>query len=329
MLVLTEDEPADPLQRKGSAAGSKDCIIMAQQTVLVPLDGSPLAEGVMPYAETLARLLGASVRLLFVVEPVSESPWGRLDAVEKRLSEQQSGEAERYLLSVAEKLERRGTTSSHCVLSGVPADCIVDATEEPDVAMVAMATHGRGGVKRLLLGSVADKVMRLGQSPTLLVRTGEEQRSEQPLVLKRLLVPLDGSPRAEQALPLAEKLARSAGATLVLARVERHLWQTVMAEAPVYDLGEIDAEVTEALGAYLLQLRQRLQRDTTVELQPVRGDPALMLEDLALNGETDLVVMATHGRGGVRRLAIGSMADRVVRLGAPTLLVRTVAVTSG
>lgn len=296
---------------------------MAQQAVLVPLDGSPLAEAVLPYAETLARLLGATVRLVSVVEPVSESGLARLDAVEQRLGEVRRGEVARHLESIVQQLAQRGSIASICVLAGVAADCIIDAAEDPNVVLVAMATHGRGGVKRLLLGSVADKVMRLGTKPTLLVRTTEEQGVQQPLVVRRLLVPLDGSARAEQALPLAEKLARAAGATLVLARVERELWQTVVVEAPMYDVTAMDEEVSQALAEYLEKLRCRFQPETALELMPMRGYPALVLEDLALHGGSDLVVMATHGRGGMRRLAIGSMADRLVRLGAPTLLVRT------
>jgi nucleotide-binding universal stress UspA family protein len=327
MLMVNERERgvADVLPPWRPAAGYKERSSMTQQTVLVPLDGSPLAEGVLPYAETLARLLGATVRLVFVVEPVSESRWERLDDVEQRLDELRRSEAGRYLESIVQQLAQRGSTASICVLAGEAADCIIDAAEDPNVALVAMATHGRGGVKRLFLGSVADKVMRLGTWPTLLVRTTEEQGVQQPLVLRRLLVPLDGSPRAEQALPLAEKLARAAGATLVLARVEREFWQTVMAEAPMYDVTAMDAGVTEALAQYLEKLRCRFPPETALELMPMRGYPALVLEDLALHGGSDLVVMATHGRGGVRRLAIGSMADRLVRLGAPTLLVRTLA----
>jgi nucleotide-binding universal stress UspA family protein len=155
------------------------------------------------------------------------------------------------------------------------------------------------------------------------VRAGETPGTGTPVVLQRIMVPLDGSELAERALPLARRLAQASGATLVLVRAERHLWQWPAGDIPMPDLGHIDEEVTGAITTYLERVQSGLPPSLSVELSPRRGYPSTLLEELAVDGSIDLVVMATHGRGGARRLAVGSMADRMVRLGAPTLLVRS------
>jgi nucleotide-binding universal stress UspA family protein len=296
---------------------------MNQPTILVPLDGSSLAEAVLPYADALARLLTARLHLLTVIESVPDMLWGLSPADRERFAEAQRTAGQQYLDRMAADVIQRGGASSSSVQSGEPSAAILAAGDAPEVMLIAMATHGRGGAARLVLGSVADKVMRLGSCPTLLVRTGEASERQRQVALKRIFVPLDGSELAEQALPLAEQLAGAAGATLVLARVERHLWQMATAyDMPlIANIVELEQQATDRLEAYLYGVRPRLSGDLSVEIVLERGHPALVLEELINQGAIDLVVMATNGRGGLRRAVIGSQADRMVRLGVPTLLV--------
>jgi nucleotide-binding universal stress UspA family protein len=188
--------------------------------------------------------------------------------------------------------------------------------------MVVMATHGRGGLQRLFLGSVADKVMRTADQPTLLISPSEDATARQAIQLRRIVVPLDGSPLAEAALAPAARLAAAAGARLVLLRVQSWPVMTTMALPYVPDLGPVEAELERQAQQYLEGVLGRLPAGVAADIAVLRGIPTMTLVDYVQENAVDLVVMTTHGRGGVRRLALGSTADRLIRLGLPVLLIR-------
>ena len=144
----------------------------------------------------------------------------------------------------------------------------------------------------------------------------------QAIHLRRIAVPLDGSPLAEAALAPAARLAAAAGARLVLLRVQSLPVMATMAYQYVPDLGEIDAELEQLAQQYLEGVLGRLPAGVAADIAVIRGVPAATLADYLQENAVDLVVMTTHGRGGVRRLALGSTADRLVRLGLPVLLIR-------
>jgi nucleotide-binding universal stress UspA family protein len=291
-------------------------------TIIVPLDGSTLAEAALPYAEALATATKASLALIAVVER-EETGWlGVADDIAAHLERARWQSLEHYLSATVTGLRERGFEVSTTVTAGDPADEIVAAADADPGAMIVICTHGRGGITRWAIGSVADKVMRLSTRPVLMVRSEDEGQGRRLVALRRLMVPLDGSPLAEAVLPLAADLARTVGAEIVLVRVEP--WLAVMAPEYGYypDMGRIDAEIAADAKQYLEETRRRLPTDIDVKTIVLRGGPAALLTEFARTEGIDLVIMSTHGRGGFKRLVMGSTADRMVRSGAPVLLIR-------
>jgi nucleotide-binding universal stress UspA family protein len=306
---------------------------MRWSRLLVPLDGSSASEAALPYAEAIAQATGAPIHLLTVVDPVPIKDLAERRRMDEhgRMAEAPHGAVRSYLDSIAESLRQRGIRVTRHVASGDPMETIVaDAMVEP-ASLIVMATDGRGGAERWIVGSVADKVMRLAACPTLLVRSPEPNTATGAVRLRRLLAPLDGSPLAETALPVAADLAQASGAELVLARVEPWLASRMGDfEFAGYaaDIERMEGEVASAASNYLAQQRDRLPPSLAARTVLLRGTAATGLRDLIKQESIDLVVMSTHGRGGLRRLVLGSVADRLVRSGAPVLLVRPDTATS-
>jgi nucleotide-binding universal stress UspA family protein/predicted transcriptional regulator len=286
-------------------------------TLLVPLDGSPLSEAALPYAEAIAEATGASLHLLSVVERDLSLPYGytgmRVADVELRAAEADEDNRrarEQYLAGKVTALQAQGLTVSRSIELGNPVDAILEAASKDDVTMVVMASRGRGAVGRMLVGSVADAVMRTGPRPTLLIRPQYVRIPPRKARFEQLAVGLDGSPEAEAALPLAGELASATGATLHMVRVE---------PAPNY----AQEDTTTSARAYLMQARDQLPQSLSVETVVLQGTPAESLEEFVVRERIDLLLMTTRGRGGLRRLLLGSMAEALVRAGVPTLLLRT------
>jgi nucleotide-binding universal stress UspA family protein len=173
---------------------------------------------------------------------------------------------------------------------GDPAESILIAERELNVDLIVMATHGRSGVGRLLLGSIADQVARSSRAPVVLLRAGQRSPDE----LKTMLVPLDGTPRGALALSLAVPLARASHASLVLVQASRSSLQTA----------ETHANRTAA------QLRRV---GLVAEGRGFLGPPGTAIVSAADDVDADLIVMSTHGRGGRVRTVLGSVANDVVR----------------
>lgn len=268
--------------------------------VLVPLDDAWIATAILPYAELLARTLGAEVRLLSVTRERSDSS---------------------FLEGLAVELRSRGVPVSTAVEHGDPVERILAAANREGVELVVMATHGRGGLERLLIGSVADAVMRACSRPTLLVVPSDFEAA-QPVELKRLLLPLDGSTLAEAALPVAARLAGASGAVLTLVQVVEPVTASVAPVGYVPNLAEWERERANAALAYLGGVRSRLPATLASEALVLRAiDAAAALAGYVQSAGIDLLIMSSRGLGGFRRLVVGSTADRLIRSAVPTLLV--------
>ncbi|MDW8144756.1 MAG: universal stress protein [Roseiflexaceae bacterium] len=312
-------------------------------TIVVPLDGSELSAQVLPYVRMLAPLLGAKVHLLRVIQETHVSgskSWAQVlmsvygvpesEALQRNHYEESMDalrqRVQAYLHAQAQALEDAGLDVTNEVRWGSPAEVIVEvAARYAPGALIAMATHGYSGLRRWALGSVADKVIHATTVPVLVVR-GQAQPIVRPP--RRILTPLDGSGLARQALPLASEIARAAHAELILLRAVVPLLEAYVG-APM--LGRPIAENNEALGAlreYALEnlkaeaasLRAEVPRVTT---QVMIGYPAEVIVDEAREMEVNLIVMATHGYSGLRRWALGSVADKVLHATTtPLILVR-------
>jgi nucleotide-binding universal stress UspA family protein len=312
------------------------------KTILVPLDGSALAERVLPYVRELAPLLDAKVCLLQSFLDVEHDTslaagllgaYGFVEAPEalqertQRAREMVRQHAEGYLATQALRLREYGLDVETEVMVGSPAKVIVDVARERHATLIAMATHGYGGLKRLTLGSVTDQVAHMATAPVLVVPGAAEARQADP-TFERILVPLDGSALANQVLPLAIALAAKANAELVLLEAITPTIETQIRARPFgrplprYSavLEMLHRQAAEGLGALANQLHGRGVRASTA----VKDGPAgeVIVEEAARR-RVDLIVMATHGYSGLKRWALGSVAYTVLHAATtPLLLVR-------
>ena len=281
--------------------------------ILVPLDGSKLAEQVLPYAQMLAGACSASVTLLRVTEPDARMPF----------TANQS--ASDYLKYTASNL--KPVTVDTMEKIGKPAEVIVDFAKADAGCLIVMATHGVTGPRRWLLGSVASKVVQTAVNPILLIRATEDAARLGPFALRRVIVPLDGSGLAERVLPYARMLASKLNLDMQLVRTYSLpadayvVADGVIAQGPAQYRQTLHAECEQYLDGKVESLRA--DGFSTVSATVIEGDAASEIVDLAAGPPQSLIAMSTHGRSGVGRWVLGSVAERVVQHSlSPVLLIR-------
>ncbi len=293
------------------------------ERILVPLDGSQLAEVVLPYAEELAGRLGSEVTLLSVSESDETDRYHEALTYIMRMVEPTKQGAERNL----GKLVAKEVKVDSRTLVGHPADEIVDYAGKADIGLIVMATHGRSGIKRLALGSVAEKVVRTAKQPVALIRAkGARPDVREKGILNKALVPLDGSKESEAAIPYIEELASRLKGEVVLFQVLAPTHYVSAGETATqvpYTVEEMKPLKVSA-GDYLKKVAGRLEGKGITTRSEVRvGSAAEEIIKLADELYVDMVAMSTHGRSGVSRWAFGSVADKVLHAGnTPLLLVR-------
>ena len=292
--------------------------------IVVPLDGSKLAEAVLPVVAYLAQRLGASVTLLHVIE---RNPPQEVHG-ERHLTDEQ--EAYRYLKEVTQRTFPPGMAVDQHVhtteVSDVPRS-IVDHAGELQTDLIALCTHGRSGPREWLFGPIAQQVVALGTTPVLLVHPGEDQ-SEASFNCQNLLVPLDGNPEHEEGLQVAAGLARACTASLHLVMVV-HTVRTLPGEqAATATLlpGATSAmlEISEQSAThYLENLEHSLEnRGIKVTSQVERGDPAKKIVQAAEQSNSDLIILSTHGKTHMDAFWSGSLTPKIAgRSHIPLILV--------
>jgi nucleotide-binding universal stress UspA family protein len=295
------------------------------QHILVPLDGSTLSESVLPAAAALAEAFAADVTLFHVMEErPPETVHGQQHLTEPR-------QAEAYLERVAGSpifRNRRVEVHVHRPSTGDVADSLMAHARELSADLVVLATHGRGGLRDLMFGSIAQQALQRGTTPVLLVNPTLERKAPS-FDPHTILVPLDGTPAHEAALPVASRLARAWGATLVLVHAVPTP-QTLsghqgaagtllpMAARAMLDLSEKGA------GEYMQKVAEGLDREGISTRWSVgRGEPVSVLLETADRVGADLVVLATHARGVLESFWAKSLTPKLMQsLGRPVLLVR-------
>jgi nucleotide-binding universal stress UspA family protein len=292
--------------------------------ILVPLDGSPLAEAALPYAQWLAERGGASLTLV----RATRAPLSLGDAgfQERRAV----AETEAYLAALAGELVAHGFR----VQTGVPyggsaAAWIVEEVAMRHADMVVMATHERSGPDRWLHGSVAEAVVGQAGAPVLLIRVPTSPRAVERFRDQRpvLVVPLDGSSLAEAALPGAVNLARTLGGRILLVGVVPIPGQRVaIVGGEVAFVGSEHTQLVNDTRGYLARIVDHLADiGLTAEALVCQGEPAEAIAEAAAKHSAAAVVMATHGLTGLARTIMGSVAGEVLhRTACPVLLVRSI-----
>ena len=296
--------------------------------LLVPLDGSRLAECVLPSALSLAVHLEARLTLLYVMERAAQpTVHGDRHLTNTR-------EADEYLAEIASRFRAADVAVDahvHPNEEGDVAKSIIDHAADLGTDLIILSTHGGGGARRVLFGSVAQQVLRRGPKPVFLVRPPEGLPAASPdaFDLRRLLVPLDGSPPSESSLPISAVLAKAYNAEVCLVRIVPTL-ATVSGErastallVPTATAASLDLEEVEAKRHLQLIVSQFRADGVRVSAFVGRGDPAQGVLDEASRGDAELIVIATHGRSGLDAVFSGSVASRIVaKFPRPVLLVR-------
>jgi nucleotide-binding universal stress UspA family protein len=273
--------------------------------ILVPLDGSARAERILTQVERLLRREDAEVVLLHVSELAYSL--ARMDTAKLAKEERQTSSA--YLKSAAEGLESRGIRARALQREGAVADGILRAANEVRATLIAMSTHGRTGLARFFLGSVAEKVLRGAPVPVLLLRSFAGGATSAP-PFRRILVPVDGSKTSARVIPAAADLARLFDADVTVLSV-------AVAVEPDATASEEAREEAEKVAARFQERGARARAMTAA------GDPAAAILDTAEAEKADLIAMATHGWTGLTRWMLGSVTEKVLRhANLPMLVVR-------
>jgi nucleotide-binding universal stress UspA family protein len=311
------------------------------RNVVVLLDGSELAEGVLPHVAGVIRRRTSRVHLLSIipggrslVAAAGETPFSPVITREEKQQVEEALTA--YLHTVAERIAPAAAAVHIGVRFGRPAEEILSFVEEVGADLVAMSTHGRSGARRWVFGSVADRVLRGATCPVLLVQT---EQSTSPAPYRRILLPLDGSELAEQVIPYVKALLQP-DSTLegewqevthisLISVLTSGLTDRTVALLTTYPAGlqfatagwpQEEAQAQAYLRSVAAALREQSVR---VHIAIRQGAPADEILTYAEETKSDLIGMTTHGFSGVTRWVYGSVADKVLH-GAqcPVLLVR-------
>jgi nucleotide-binding universal stress UspA family protein len=293
------------------------------RTILYPTDFSPCAQLAFAHAADLARRNDATLHLVHVVALHSDLPYDPMFYVPAAdvAYARAEADAQAGLAELSRSPAAGGLTTVTAVLrAGAAAPAILEYAQRHDIDLIVMGTHGRRGAVRLLLGSIAEEVLRHSACPVLTLREdGRDPASASHVPPREILVPFDFSPPSRLALAAAAALARQCGARLRLLHV--------VDEAPAVTAGTL-AEVAAARDQRMLRLRLRLADVLAYLAKDVSGEIELRVgvpgEEILRAGEeqrVDLIVMATRGLTGVKRLLFGSTAEQVMRLATAPLLV--------
>jgi nucleotide-binding universal stress UspA family protein len=308
--------------------------------LLVGLDGSPLAESVLPYAAAIARAGNVPLVLMRVIPPDHPSELSRenpqllpfmvvmpnveLASTEDEAARHARQDARQYLDEVARKLEQQGVVVETAVVRGDPAKVLIEEAELRHASLILLTTHGRSGLGRWIYGSVAESVVAHSRIPVFLARAWKVDNSAQLGKRSRILVPLDGTPLAERAVPYAADLARLLGSELSLLEVVRPISASELAD-DVWLLDETAPTIPEeeaSASAYLTDLAQRLRSDGLSVKTATRVDQVSAGIAATADAGAALIVMATHAEPALVQALVGSVALEVLhRAALPVLLV--------
>ena len=292
--------------------------------ILLPLDGSALAESVLPAAAYLARVFGAKITLVHIIE--KDAP--AVVHGERHLT--QLAEAEAYLAQIRQRAFASETAVSLHVHESAMKDVaqgIVEHQDELAPDLIVMCSHGRGGFRELVFGSIAQQVITSGRVPVLLVRP-QAADGEKAFECRSILAPTDARPHHEVGLLIAARLAQTTRARLNLIAVAPTL-ETLAGRQAVTGRFMPGATrtmleiVEDELRSYLGGMAERFKAEG-VEVSALvgRGDPAALIARNAETTHADLIVFATHGKAGTKAFWAHSIGAKVLaQTVRPVLLV--------
>ena len=280
------------------------------ERIVVPLDGSELAEGALPYAEGLARRLHGEVILLTACMPG--------EVIERPLRA--------YLEKRVDELQSLGVKASPLIVQGHAANEILDFSEKNDIGLIIISTHGRTGISMWPLGSIANKVLQRSQIPVLLIRSTELEAVVSEKELRKILVPLDSSQFAENIMPYVEGLVQGMDNEVILLRVIEPMELPHWGASGAWHDWEKDfmARLEKEAKQYLAEKESALRnKGVKVSSALLVGKPSQVILQYAEDNSVSLIALASHGFSGITMWAYGSVASKIIDSSSkPLLLVR-------
>ncbi|MBM3142030.1 MAG: universal stress protein [Chloroflexi bacterium] len=280
------------------------------EKILVPLDGSELAEQAIPYVEWLARKFNSEV--IFITVCFAGDP------LERALKE--------YIERRAEKIQSLGMKARSACIEGEPATSIIDFACKNDVSLIVISTHGRTGVSHWPLGSIANKVVQRSHIPVFLVRSSHLGKAPADKELRKILLTLDGSHFSEAIIPYVEKLAKGMDSEAALLRVIEPAKLPQLAayrDRKKYEkdfMAKLEREAERYLDKKKTALASKGVKVNSVLLE---GKPVETILQYAEDNSVNLIALTTHGFSGITKWAYGSVASRIIEGSPkPVLLVR-------
>lgn len=311
---------------------------------MVPLDGTEISEGIIPFVTQLARGLEMGVVLATAVqldarlitylnrmadnlaEPVARDFPGDRPAASDQLKESISQNVKSRLDELADRMALEGIPTETRVDFGPVSDTLIRMAQDSECDLIAMSTRGRSALASGILGSVAYKIIHESPIPVLVIAPERAKLHwDADYGINRVIVPLDGSEFAESALPYAASLSRKMDMDVTLVHV---MPTDDFIYASGYNVGELlpraREEIREEARKYLAGVAQGLdQEGREVSLETVHGSPASRITEIARATDHDMIALTTHGRSGISRLLLGSVAEAVIRgSGDPVLIVQ-------
>ena len=301
--------------------------------ILVPLDRSALSEQAVGTAAAIARASKASIDLVLVHQPFpfdgfGDAPWNALEREEER----------KYLESIAgELIAGAEVPATHAIVNGEAVETICKRSWDSEADLIVMTSHGRTGLSRVWIGSVAMGVIKQAAVPVLMLRPvkSPDDRKAAHHLFKKILVPVDGSAFSADILGSVASLAKCAGATIELVRVVEPVplitadMGMPFAYPPMLQDDAATNHLFEEAKFEVAEQAKRLAEAENVEVHAtalLAGHVSNAIIDFSRGHDADLIAMTTHGRGA-SRLVFGSVADKVVRAsGLPMLLLRPIGV---
>lgn len=272
--------------------------------ILVPLDGSDLAELALPYAEELANAFKSEVILLHVSEP-SESHYQHMHQL--------------YIEEVAQRMKDRIRKIKPVLITGKSAEKIIGYAEKNDVGLLIMTSHGRSGILSWATGSIASKLLQAATMPVLLVRAAKPKRKvAREVLLNKVLLPLDGSEAGEAAVAyVGEMMSRLESEVTLLGVVSsgQHIRSVGGLDYISYPPEQMDMFKKEA-EEYLDKVYRRLKRrkgTVRVAIEVVEGDVGQEIIKFAEEKGVNLIAVSSHGHSGIEKWVFGSIANKVVQ----------------
>jgi nucleotide-binding universal stress UspA family protein len=292
--------------------------------LLVPLDGSTLAECVLPHVAAFASAFGSRVTLLHAHDRENDDRGTHLiDPIAWRVGQLES---ESYLSQIASRLGALGVDTESQVVDGAAAESVIEYANHHAVDLIVLSSHGKSGLSGWNVSSVVQKVMVRAYRSLLVVRAYEQAETlPHRHRYRRLLVPLDGSQRAECAVPVAVSLAAAHKAELILSHVVR--WpeiprRTHLTEQEIELANQLVEYNRRDISAYMQTLKAQLGLDAETRVL-VGRDVAVALHELVDKQGTDLIVLSAHGYSGASRWPYGSVATNLISYGnTPILMIQ-------